>query len=64
MNDEVPVFTEANYRFTVSENSSPGVAVGTVRATDADLTNLLSYNISQSQAYSARGGIIQLNRVM
>lgn len=53
MNDEIPTFTIQNYKFTVSENSAPGVSVGTVQATDPDLTHLLRYNISQATAFNS-----------
>ena len=45
VNDNVPVFNQTRYRFTVHENESPGILIGRVRASDVDLQNL-TYSIS------------------
>ena len=63
VNDEPPIFSTQNYKFTVSENSAPGVSVGTVQATDSDLTNLIRYNISQATAYNSLDEAVQLDQV-
>lgn len=40
-NDNIPVFEQSSYAFNVSENIPGGFAIGTVRATDADVDTLI-----------------------
>ena len=63
VNDETPIFSTQNYKFTVSENSAPGESVGTVQATDSDLTNLIRYNISQATGYNSLSEPEQIDQV-
>ena len=37
------------------------MSVGTVQATDSDLTNLIRYNISQATAYNSLDEVVQLD---
>ncbi|XP_073401174.1 cadherin-related family member 2 [Dendrobates tinctorius] len=49
LNDNGPIFSQAEYNFTVSE-STPGAYVGSINATDLDQTeinNRISFSISQ-----------------
>jgi len=54
VDDNVAVFTESSYQFTVAENSPVGVTVGTVRATDDDLPpyNHVYYQLVEDQSDS------------
>ncbi|XP_046907525.1 protocadherin gamma-A11-like isoform X17 [Hypomesus transpacificus] len=49
-NDNAPVFTQAMYKASISENASKGTRVTTVSATDADkgFNGVLSYRIPKS----------------
>jgi len=49
-NDELPQFDKSVYYFSVMENRPPGTVVGTVRATDDDVSpafSRVSYAIQQ-----------------
>lgn len=50
VNDERPLFERQTYHFTTTENRPAGTLVGTVRASDADITptfNRIVYSIVQ-----------------
>ena len=54
VNDERPLFDKPSYHFTISENRPVGSPVGTVRATDQDLSPSYSrivYSIVQVRLY-------------
>ena len=45
INDNRPSFDDAPYTFSVPENTDAGYYVGSVRATDMDQNNVISYEI-------------------
>ena len=60
VNDEVPRFDKSAYYFSVLENRPLGTAVGTVRATDADVSpnfSRISYAIRQVRLLSTKNCI-------
>ncbi|XP_030621310.1 protocadherin gamma-A11-like [Chanos chanos] len=59
-NDNSPVFTQAVYKTSVVENSSPGTVISTVNATDRDrgLNGEVTYSISSSME-----GVLELFKI-
>ena len=51
LNDNSPIFSPASYPFSVNEDEAVGYVVGTVTASDLDVTvslNTISYTLSDS----------------
>ena len=50
LNDNTPVFGAGSYNFTYAENQSAGAVLGTVAASDLDVSDTVSYSISGGDA--------------
>ena len=46
LNDNTPVFGAGSYSFTYAENQSAGAVLGTVAASDLDVSDTVSYSIT------------------
>ena len=53
-NDNVPVFDQTSYMFSVSENNESGILIGRVRASDVDLQSV-NYSIAERSLGSGSG---------
>ncbi|XP_060035653.1 protocadherin beta-13-like isoform X4 [Erinaceus europaeus] len=63
VNDNAPAFSQRAYTLRVRENNSPGLALGSVRAWDADEgTNAqLSYSLLPSPSQPAPGALVSID---
>ena len=52
VNDNVPIFTKNMYHYEIPENMQIGQLVGTVRALDEDVGDIILYSISENSSIS------------
>ena len=48
-NDNLPIFDQQQYTFTVSESVLVGTIIGKVRASDVDITDSIRYRFPNSE---------------
>ena len=53
INDNIPIFSESLYSFSVYENAPPGTIIGTVNVTDLDIDGPFHFDIIDSQDHTS-----------
>ena len=59
-NDNRPIFNQPSYHFTLLENQSPGTLIGSVLATDVDLSNI-TYQLAEEEEEESVENIFFIN---